>query len=106
VIIDLGYRRALRPLLFRAYDGDAERAHEQTLAAVARVGRSRPARAAIAALCARHRAPATVSGIEFPGMVGLAAGMARLAGIAFPPAQWAGLVAGVHLLIWRRELAQ
>jgi len=37
---------------------------------------------------------------------GLAAGMARLAGIAFPPAQWAGLVAGVHLLIWRRELAQ
>ncbi len=75
MIIDLGYRRALRPLLFRAYDGDAERIHEQTLAAVARVGRSRPARAAIAALCARHRAPATVSGIQFPGMVGLAAGM-------------------------------
>jgi dihydroorotate dehydrogenase len=75
VIIDLGYRRVLRPLLFRAYDGDAERVHEQTLAAVARVGRSRPARAAIAALCARHRAPATVSGIQFPGMVGLAAGM-------------------------------
>jgi dihydroorotate dehydrogenase len=75
VIIDLGYRRVLRPLLFRAYDGDAERIHEETLAAAARVGRSRPARAAIAALCAGHRAPATVAGIQFPGMVGLAAGM-------------------------------
>jgi dihydroorotate dehydrogenase len=75
VIIDPGYRRVLRPLLFRAYDGDAERIHEQTLAAVARVGRSRPARGAIATLCARHRTPATVSGIQFPGMVGLAAGM-------------------------------
>jgi dihydroorotate dehydrogenase len=75
VIIDLGYRSVLRPLLFHAYDGDAERIHEQTLAAVARVGRSRPARAAIAALCARHRAPATVAGIHFPGRVGLAAGM-------------------------------
>jgi dihydroorotate dehydrogenase len=75
VIIDLGYRSVLRPLLFRAYDGDAERIHEQTLAAVARVGRSRPARTAIAALCARHRAPATVAGIQFPGRVGLAAGM-------------------------------
>jgi dihydroorotate dehydrogenase len=75
VIIDLGYRGVLRPLLFRAYDGDAERIHEETLAAVARVGGSRPARAAIAALCARHRAPATVAGIQFPGMVGLAAGM-------------------------------
>jgi dihydroorotate dehydrogenase len=75
VIIDLGYRRVLRPLLFGAYDGDAERIHDRTLAAVARVGQSRPARAAIAALCARHRASATVAGIQFPGMVGLAAGM-------------------------------
>ncbi len=75
MIIDLGYRGVLRPLLFGAYDGDAERIHDETLAAVARVGRSRPARSAIAALCARHRAAATVAGIQFPGMVGLAAGM-------------------------------
>ena len=75
MIIDLGYRSILRPLLFRAYGRDAERIHEQTLAAVARAGRGRPARAAVAALCARHRAPATVAGIRFPGMVGLAAGM-------------------------------
>ena len=75
MIIDLGYRGVLRPLLFRAYGGDAERIHEQTLATVARIGRNRPTLAALAALCARHRGPATVAGIQFPGIVGLAAGM-------------------------------
>jgi dihydroorotate dehydrogenase len=75
VIIDLGYRRILRPLLFRAYDGDAERVHERTLAAVATAGRSKQTRAALAALCARHRQPVTVAGIGFRGLVGLAAGM-------------------------------
>jgi dihydroorotate dehydrogenase len=75
VIIELGYRGVLRPVLFRTYGGDPERIHDKTLAAIARMGRSRPARATIAALCARHRAPATVAGIQFPGMVGLAAGM-------------------------------
>ena len=59
MIIDIGYRGVLRPLLFRAYGGDAERIHEQTLAAIARIGRSRPALAALATLCARHRTPAT-----------------------------------------------
>ena len=73
--MDLGYRAILRPLLFRAYRGDAERIHERTLAAIARIGHSRSALAAVAALCARHRSPATVAGIQFPGVVGLAAGM-------------------------------
>ena len=67
-----GYRGMVRPLLFRAYGGDV---HEQTLAAIARTGRSRPALAALAALCARHRRPTTVAGIQFAGLVGLAAGM-------------------------------
>jgi dihydroorotate dehydrogenase len=75
VIIDLGYRSVLRPLLFRAYGGDPERVHEHTLATIARIGRSRPALAALARLCARHSTPATVAGIQFPGLVGLAAGM-------------------------------
>jgi dihydroorotate dehydrogenase len=75
VIIDFGYRGVLRPLLFRAYRGDPERVHAQTLAAIARIGQSRPALAALASLCARHRTPATVAGIQFPGLVGLAAGM-------------------------------
>jgi len=65
----------LRPLLFRAYAGDAERVHEQTLTMINRLGRNRPALAAVAALCARHRTPVTVAGIEFPGLVGLAAGL-------------------------------
>jgi len=73
--MDLGYRGVLRPLLFRAYGGDAERIHERTLAAIAHVGRSKPARGALAALCARHRQPTTVAGMQFPGLVGLAAGM-------------------------------
>jgi dihydroorotate dehydrogenase len=75
VIIDLGYRRMLRPLLFWAYDGDAERVHERTLAVIAAAGRNAQTRAALAAFCARHRQPATVAGIRFPGLVGLAAGM-------------------------------
>ena len=73
--MDLGYRGVLRPLLFRASGGDAERIHERTLAAIAHVGRSKPARGALAALCARHRQPTTVAGMQFPGLVGLAAGM-------------------------------
>ncbi len=75
MIIDLGYRGVLRPLLFRAYGGDPERAHEQTLTAIGRIGRRRPALAALARLCARHRTPVTVAGIQFQGLVGLAAGM-------------------------------
>jgi dihydroorotate dehydrogenase len=69
------YARAVRPLLFSAYGGDAERVHEATLRAIATVGRVPPARAGLAALCARHQTPVTAAGIEFPGVVGLAAGM-------------------------------
>jgi dihydroorotate dehydrogenase len=69
------YARAVRPLLFSAYGGDAERVHEATLRAIAAVGWIPPVRAGLAALAARHRIPVTVAGIEFPGVVGLAAGM-------------------------------
>jgi dihydroorotate dehydrogenase len=75
LVIDQAYRRALRPILFRAYGGDPERVHERTLAMIAKLGRSKPALAAVAALCARHRTPVVVAGIRFPGLVGLAAGM-------------------------------
>ena len=74
-MIDVVYRRALRPVLFRAYDGDAERIHERTLAMITKAGEVRPARAAAAVLCARHRTPVNIAGIRFPGLVGLAAGM-------------------------------
>jgi dihydroorotate dehydrogenase len=75
LIIDLGYRRLVRPVLFRAYGGDAERVHEQTLAMISTLGRVAPARTVAGALTARRRTPVTVAGIEFPGLVGLAAGL-------------------------------
>jgi dihydroorotate dehydrogenase len=70
-----GYARVVRPALFSAYGGDAERVHEATLRVIAGVGRLPPLRAGLAALCARHRTAVTVAGIELPGVVGLAAGM-------------------------------
>ena len=45
------------------------------LATISRLGAGRPGRSTLAALCARHRRPVTVAGIQFPGLVGLAAGM-------------------------------
>jgi dihydroorotate dehydrogenase len=71
----LGYRTLLRPLLFRAYAGDAEWVHDRTLAAIGRIGVTRPALAPFAHWFGRHRKPTTVAGIQFPGLVGLAAGM-------------------------------
>jgi dihydroorotate dehydrogenase len=75
VITDVGYRGLLRPVLFRAYSGDAERIHNRTLAAIARLGKNRLALASLARWFGRHRKPTTVAGIQFPGLVGLAAGM-------------------------------
>jgi dihydroorotate dehydrogenase len=69
------YRRLVRPVLFRAYGGDAERIHEQTLTWLAALGRLGPARAAAAALWDRHRQPVTVAGVDFPHRVGVAAGL-------------------------------
>ena len=74
-VVELAYRRALRPVLFRAYGADPERIHDRTLAAISKVGEVRPALVAVAALCARHRTPVEVAGIRFPALVGLAAGM-------------------------------
>ena len=69
------YRRLVRPVLFRAYGGDAERVHEQTLAGLSLVGRTGLLRSGARALLARNRAPVTVAGIEFGNPVGVAAGL-------------------------------
>jgi dihydroorotate dehydrogenase len=82
------YRRLVRPLLFRAYGGDAERIHERTLGWVSALGRMTPARAATRALLARHRRVVRVAGIDFPGLVGVAAGLDKN-GVAV--AAWASL---------------
>lgn len=69
------YERVVRPAIFGIGRGDAERAHDKTLSLLSWLGRIPPARAGVARLLARHRQPATVAGIRFPGLVGLAAGM-------------------------------
>ncbi|HET7304849.1 MAG TPA: quinone-dependent dihydroorotate dehydrogenase, partial [Segeticoccus sp.] len=64
-----------RPVLFRVGGGDAERAHHSTLRALERAGRAPAALRALRRLSEPPRAPATVAGIDFPGLVGLAAGV-------------------------------
>jgi len=66
------FERTVRPFLFRLGGGDAEAAHEWTLARLA--GLPPAARRLLAARYAVHR-PRTVFGVTFPNPVGLAAGV-------------------------------
>ena len=75
MIIDLGYRRLVRPVLFRAGGGDPERVHEATLSLINKLGERPTARAVVSRVLARHRSPVTVAGVDFPGQVGVAAGL-------------------------------
>ncbi len=74
-VLDGAYRRIARPVLFRIGRGDAEAAHHATLSALHRATTFPPAAKAMSLLLARHRAPRTVFGVDFPSPVGLAAGM-------------------------------
>jgi len=74
-MLNLGYRRLVRPLLFRAGSGDPELTHEATLRYVARLGEWRAARNLVSAFCVGRQTPVTVAGVSFPSVVGLAAGM-------------------------------
>ncbi|WP_152363661.1 quinone-dependent dihydroorotate dehydrogenase [Microlunatus speluncae] len=71
------YRRLVRPVLFRSAGGDAEAVHERTLSMIELVGRSPQLRRLLRfAVGGRSQgAPVRVAGIDFPGRVGLAAGM-------------------------------
>ncbi len=71
------YKALLRPILFRLRRGDAEAAHESTLALLSAVSRSRALTACLAALFTYSSAELrrTVFGLRFPNPVGLAAGM-------------------------------
>ncbi len=74
------FRAAVRPVLFRVGGGDAEAAHEWTLA---RLSGLRPA---VRETLRRRNfvsAPRTVFGVRFPNAVGLAAGMDKN-GVALP----------------------
>ena len=74
--VSFAYERLLRPLLFRAYGGDAERVHETNPRRYlpARTNAARPAGRG-ATVAPGTAPPTTVAGIDFPGLVGLAAGM-------------------------------
>ncbi|WP_433159097.1 quinone-dependent dihydroorotate dehydrogenase [Kribbella sp. CA-247076] len=70
------YRKVVRPVLYRLGRGDAEVAHEQTLAGLRLLGRIPGAGWAGARLAgAAAASPRTVFGVRFPSPVGLAAGM-------------------------------
>ncbi|MGI8458413.1 MAG: quinone-dependent dihydroorotate dehydrogenase [Propionibacteriaceae bacterium] len=84
----IGYRRVVRPLLFRYGGGDAERVHEATLRVIAATGSTTPGRRLLSMISSRPRTPVTVAGVDFPGLVGLAAGMDK-DGVAV--ASWAAL---------------
>jgi dihydroorotate dehydrogenase len=89
-LAERAYAGVVRRGLFRLGSGDAETAHERTLAALGRFGRY-PAGVAAARRWAAGDAPGlarTLFGVRFPGPVGLAAGMDK-DGVALPA--WAGL---------------
>ncbi|HEY5786868.1 MAG TPA: quinone-dependent dihydroorotate dehydrogenase [Microlunatus sp.] len=97
------YRRLVRPVLFRAYGGDAERVHEQTLRWLSGLGAVAPARSLTGALLSRHRRPVTVAGIDFSSPVGVAAGLDKN-GVAVR--SWAALGFGFAELGTVTALAQ
>lgn len=74
-VTDVGYTRVLRPLLFASHGGDPERIHEQMIGALSMLASVPGLRSATAALTRTASDPVTVAGIDFPGRVGLAAGM-------------------------------
>ncbi|MFJ5542498.1 quinone-dependent dihydroorotate dehydrogenase [Micromonospora chalcea] len=76
------FEKVVRPRLFSLAGGDAEGAHEWTLARLAAVSRQPAVLAALRAAYFRS-APRTVFGVRFPNPVGLAAGMDKN-GLALP----------------------
>ncbi|WP_395726288.1 quinone-dependent dihydroorotate dehydrogenase [Nakamurella sp.] len=69
------YRRVARPVLFRMAKGDPEAVHHRTLSALRTASRSSLALRAMAGIRRRHPSPRSVFGVDFPSVVGLAAGM-------------------------------
>lgn len=74
-VVEGGYARVLRPLLFAAHGGDPERIHQDMIAALRLLQSTPGLRRAVQALTSVPGDPVTVAGIDFPGRVGLAAGM-------------------------------
>ncbi len=74
-IVEGGYQRLLRPLMFGAHGGDPEKIHVDMIAALSLLHSVPGLRDAVGALTSVPTSPVSVAGISFPGRVGLAAGM-------------------------------
>lgn len=74
-VVEAGYARALRPVLFRAHGGDPEAIHEDMIRMLSALGAAPGVRSLVGQLTRSPGDALTVAGIPFPGRVGLAAGM-------------------------------
>jgi len=74
-LVEEGYARLLRPLMFAAHGGDPEKIHVEMIAALSLLQSLPGLRDAVGALTRVPASPVRVAGIDFPGRVGLAAGM-------------------------------
>ncbi|WP_436500990.1 quinone-dependent dihydroorotate dehydrogenase [Actinokineospora sp. HUAS TT18] len=68
------YQQLTRRVLFKLGGGDPEVAHHSTMAGLARLAKVRPAVATLRRVFGTRKTT-TVFGVDFPGVVGLAAGM-------------------------------
>ncbi|MCC6497410.1 MAG: quinone-dependent dihydroorotate dehydrogenase, partial [Propionibacteriaceae bacterium] len=87
-LLDAGYTRLVRPVLFRSFGGDPEAVHEWMIHTLAGVGSTAPARGAARLFAGSRGSAATVAGVRFPSRVGLAAGLDKDATAVLA---WAGL---------------
>ncbi|MFT4109479.1 quinone-dependent dihydroorotate dehydrogenase [Propionicimonas sp.] len=74
-LLDAGYTRLLRPVLFRACGGDPEAIHELMIRVLAGFGSAGPAAALTGLVAGSRGRRTTVAGIDFGSRVGLAAGL-------------------------------
>ncbi|MDR0784011.1 MAG: quinone-dependent dihydroorotate dehydrogenase [Propionibacteriaceae bacterium] len=70
----LAYERLIRPALFSAYGGDPEKVHEAMISLLGQVSESR-AKGLVKFLVGGARSPVRIAGVDFPGRVGVAAGL-------------------------------
>ncbi|MCA0306888.1 MAG: quinone-dependent dihydroorotate dehydrogenase [Actinobacteria bacterium] len=87
-LLDAGYTRLVRPVLFRSHGGDPEAIHEQLISLLAGVGSAGPVRALTRLVAGSAGRSARVAGIDFPSRVGLAAGLDKDASAVLA---WRGL---------------
>lgn len=87
-LLDAGYARLVRPVLFASHGGDPEAIHEQLIDLLSGVGSMEPLRTLTGLLAGSTGRPVRVAGVDFPSRVGLAAGLDKDASAVLA---WRGL---------------